>query len=195
MFGSSGMCIAMVVLAIMAYINTAVSRDVMAAMLFAYCAFFAIGWQGMSWLWAVELTPLSTRGPANALSTAANWLSNFIVVLCAPTMFMNLGYKVYIVYAVTNFVIVPVIYFLYPETGCRSLEEVDVLFHHASQTKLPWFTVVQVANKEPLWYGKDGETPFLYEQSEWHQRFARLSQDSEPTTSEGGYSNEKDQSV
>jgi len=191
MFGSSGMCLSMIILAIMKAINTRATNDAFTAFVFIYSAFFAIGWQGMSWLWAVELTPLSSRGPANAMATAANWLANFIVVLVTPVMFVNIGYGTYIVWACFNFAIVPIIYLFYPETGCRSLEEVDVLFHHASQTKMPWMTVVKVANNEPLWYGKDGETPFLYEQSEWHQRFARLSADSEPNSSETGYSGEK----
>jgi hypothetical protein len=39
----------------------------MSAFLYLYVAFFSIGWQGMGWLWAVELVPLSIRGPANAL--------------------------------------------------------------------------------------------------------------------------------
>ncbi len=61
-------------------------------------------------MWAVELVPLSIRGPANAMSTAANWLSNFIVVLCAPIMFSNITWKTYVVFAVTNFCFVPIIY-------------------------------------------------------------------------------------
>lgn len=80
-------------------------------------------------------------------------------------------YKTFIIFACFNAFIIPCIYFFFPETGCRSLEEVDVLFHHASQSGSPWTSVVNVAKKEPLWYGKDGETPFLYEQSDWHQHF------------------------
>jgi len=60
----------------------------------------SIGWQGESWLWAVELIPLSIRGPANALATAANWLANFIVVLTCPIMFTNITWKTYVTYAV-----------------------------------------------------------------------------------------------
>ena len=56
--------------------------------------------RSQSWLWAVELIPLSTRGPANALATAANWLANFIVVLCTPVMFGSITWRTYVVYAV-----------------------------------------------------------------------------------------------
>lgn len=91
MFGASGMCISLIILAIMGYLDTSNSHIVMAVFVFVYNTFFAIGWQGMSWLWAVELTPLKTRGPANALATSANWLANFIVVLITPIAFNNIG--------------------------------------------------------------------------------------------------------
>jgi len=121
MFGASAMCVCMIVLSVMAYIGTQSTHHVMAAILFLYLAFFSklshfphvfrhsliialsssgVGWQGMSWLWAVELIPLSTRGPANALATAANWLANFIVVLCTPVMFGSITWRTYVVYAV-----------------------------------------------------------------------------------------------
>lgn len=84
----------------------------------------------------------------------------------------------------TNAIIIPCIYFLYPETGFRSLEEVDVIFYQASLSPSPWLNVVKVAKNEPLWYGKDGEEPFNYEESDWHQRHVRFSEDTK--TSDGG---------
>lgn len=66
-FGASGMCGCMIVLCGMSYISSQASHHAMSAFLYLYVAFFSIGWQGMSWLWAVELIPLSIRGPANAL--------------------------------------------------------------------------------------------------------------------------------
>jgi sugar porter (SP) family MFS transporter len=189
MFGAIGMSISLIILAVMSYVDNRSTHIVMVVFIFVYNTFFAIGWQGMSWLWAVELTPLAIRGPTNAMSTAGNWLSNFIVVLIAPIAFHHIGYRTYIIFAAINAAIVPIIYLFYvshsevlfrfhqltlyqPETGCRCLEEVDVLFHQASQTSSPWMGVVKVANKEPLWYGKGGENTFSYEQSDWHQHLA-----------------------
>ena len=50
-------------------------------------------------------------------------------------------------------VILPVVYFFYPETANRSLEEMDIIFR---KTKSIW-TVVSIANKEPKRYGTHGE--------------------------------------
>lgn len=113
-------------------------------------------------MWAVEIIPLSIRGPANALATAANWLSNFIVVLVTPLIFTTQTYKTYIIFAVTNFCMVPTIYFLYPETGSRSLEEVDLLFRVANQSGSPWLGVVRTAEQEPRWFDKHGDPTDSY---------------------------------
>lgn len=91
--------------------------------------------------------------------------------------------RTYIIFAVTNAVIVPCVYFFYPETGFRSLEEVDVIFYQASLSPSPWLNVRKVAKNEPLWYGKDGEESFNYEESEWHRRRVRFSEDTK--TSDG----------
>lgn len=102
----------------------------------------------------------------------------------------------------SNFVIVPAIYFLYPETGFRSLEEVDVIFYNAGTQPKPWLNVVKIAANEPLWYGKGNEAdgdanPFVYEDSEWHKKHLRFSDevktsDGETTTLQGGGSTSPD---
>lgn len=48
-------------------------------LLFIFNTFFAIGWLGMTWLYPAEIVPLRIRAPANALSTSANWIFNFMV--------------------------------------------------------------------------------------------------------------------
>jgi hypothetical protein len=127
---------------------------------------FAIGWQGMSWMWAVELVPLSIRGPANAMSTAANWLANFIVVLVTPVLFTNITWRTYVTFAVTNLCFVPIIWLFYPETGARSLEEVDIVFRSASQRGNPWLSAVKAAKEEPKWFDKNGDPTDSYGGSE-----------------------------
>ncbi|KAF2267767.1 hypothetical protein CC78DRAFT_591201 [Lojkania enalia] len=176
MFGAAGMCLCMVLLTILVYfwrIHGVNGTEIAATVfLFGFPMFFAIGWQGMAWLYQVEIVPLRIRGPSNALSTSANWLFNFVVVLIAPIAFRNIGYRTYIIFACINFTIVPIIYFFYPETAYRSLEEVDVLFYLANESDgNPWLNVVKIAQREPLWFGRKGDIPFDYENSFWHQHF------------------------
>lgn len=82
LFGATGMCLCMVLLSILGYLwqdrRVAGTNIAQTVFLFAYLFFFAVGWQGMAWLYQVEVVPLRIRGPANALSTSANWLMNFV---------------------------------------------------------------------------------------------------------------------
>lgn len=93
MFGATGMCFSMVILCIMVYVDTRPSQIAGTFFVFVFVSFFAIGWQGMAWLYQVEIVPLKIRAPANALSTAANWLLNFVIVLITPIAFNNIGYR------------------------------------------------------------------------------------------------------
>ncbi|CAP85507.1 Pc20g01780 [Penicillium rubens Wisconsin 54-1255] len=151
LFGAVGMSISMVVLAISDSISsTGVAQTVF---LFVFNTFFAIGWLGMTWLYPAEIVPLKIRAPANALSTSSNWIWNFMVVMITPVAFENIGYKTYIIFAVINAAIVPVVYFFFPETTMRSLEEMDRIFRKTTSV----FNVVSLANTEPHMYGPNGE--------------------------------------
>lgn len=175
LFGTAGMLVCMIILTIMLRINSRASLDVGTAFIFVFCMCWAIGWQGMSWLYQVEIVPLRIRGPANALSTGANWLANFVVVLIAPIAFTTSTWKSYLIFVATNAVILPTIYFFYPETSLRCLEEIDYIFHTANSSPRPWLDVKKISANEPLWYGRDDEETYDYEASEWHQRHVRFS--------------------
>jgi hypothetical protein len=171
LFGAVGMSGSMVILSIMTYLsesNIGGSSPgiVSAVFLFVFNTFFAIGWLGMSWLYPAEIVPLRIRAPANGLSTSANWIFNFMVVMITPVAFNSIGYQTYIIFAVINAFIFPAVYLFYPETAYRSLEEIDNIF---IKTK-SWFGVVRVAKNEPLRYGKNGELLIDYENTEDHLR-------------------------
>ncbi|KAI7030721.1 hypothetical protein KC352_g47534, partial [Hortaea werneckii] len=104
-----------------------------AAFLFIFNSFFAIGWLGMTWLYPAEIVPLKIRAPTNALSTSANWIFNFMVVMITPVAFETIHHNTYTIFAVINGgLILPVTYFFFPETKQRSLEEMDEIFKKSS---------------------------------------------------------------
>jgi len=182
LFGAAGMSMSMVILTVMTYLSQnniggSAPGVVDAVFLFVFNTFFAIGWLGMTWLYPAEIVPLPIRGRANALSTSANWAFNFMVVMITPISFTSIGYKTYIIFAVINAFIFPVVYFFYPETAYRSLEEMDIIFR---KTK-GWFNVVSTARNEPRLYGKHGELLVDYENTEEHlQRQASATSHAKP---------------
>ncbi|KAH8710157.1 general substrate transporter [Phaeosphaeriaceae sp. PMI808] len=177
MFGASGMsgCMALITVTQYLWIMYGVSagRVLSTAFLFGFSIFFAIGWQGMAWLYQVEIVPLRIRGPAAALSTCGNWLLNFLVVFITPIAFNDIGYRTWIIFGATNLAIISLIYIFFPETAFRSLEEVDVIFFLADQAPgNSWLNAVRISLHEPLWFGRKGENKLIlnYANSSWHHR-------------------------
>jgi sugar porter (SP) family MFS transporter len=73
MFGAAGMSASMAILAgALSNINNSSLGLLATVFLFVFNSFFAIGWLGMTWLYPAEITPLSIRAPANAISTTAS---------------------------------------------------------------------------------------------------------------------------
>ncbi|CAE6529504.1 unnamed protein product [Rhizoctonia solani] len=130
-FGAIGQTITMVLLAVLGSIDRASTNILSAVLLFVFNSFFAVGWLGMTWLYPAEITPLRIRQPANALSTASNWAFNFMVVMVTGPSFQSIGYHTYTVFACLNAFIIPVVYFYFPETSGKSLEDMDVVFAQA----------------------------------------------------------------
>lgn len=128
LFGAVGQCITMILLAVLGSVRGTGAQVVSAVLLFVFNSFFAIGWLGMTWLYPAEIVGLEIRAPANALSTSSNWIFNFVVVMVTGPSFNNISWGTYIVFAALNAFIVPVVYFFFPETAGRSLEDMDVVF-------------------------------------------------------------------
>ncbi|KAL2855724.1 general substrate transporter [Aspergillus pseudodeflectus] len=157
LFGAAGMAISMAVLAgtnyRLVYLDDSRAGIGQAVFLFVFNTFFAIGWLGMTWLYPAEIVPLRIRAPTNALSTSANWIFNFMVVMITPVSFSNIGYQTYIIFAVINAAIFPTVYFFFPETRRRSLEEMDMIFKKSTNV----FNAVSISIKEPYRYDKHGQ--------------------------------------
>jgi len=103
--------------------------------LYFFIAFFGATWLPLPWLYPAELNSMAVRTEANAISTMTNWLSNFLVVQVLPTMTASIGAYTFLLFAIANCIFLPFIYFFYPETAGRTLEELDVLYAHSYLTK------------------------------------------------------------
>lgn len=66
----------------------------------------------------------------------------------------------------SNAFIVPIVYFFYPETAYRSLEEMDAIFVKTTSI----FNVVRVARDEPRRYDKNGRPLINYEDTDMAER-------------------------
>ncbi|KAF2709808.1 general substrate transporter [Pleomassaria siparia CBS 279.74] len=118
------------------------------AFFFLYYVFFGIGWQGVPWLYPTEINSMAMRTKGAALGTATNWIFNFMVVEITPPGIESLHWRFYIIWTVFNFAFIPTgnaltlpisyppsptdpshpVYFFYPETAGRTLEDLDRYF-------------------------------------------------------------------
>ncbi|TFK49307.1 general substrate transporter [Heliocybe sulcata] len=128
LIGTAGCCLMMALLAILGAINTSPAQIVSAVLLFGFNTFFALGWLGMGWLYPAEIVGIGIRAPANALSTASNWTFNFLVVMIVGPAFNSINWGTYLIFAALNFAALPIIYFFFPETAGRSLEDMDIVY-------------------------------------------------------------------
>lgn len=96
--------------------------------LFWYQMSYPFGFLGLTFLYSTEVAPPHLRAKISGISNCWTWLFNFVVVEVTPTGFATITYRYYIVYAAINFAIVLSVYFLFPETNGRSLEEMDEIF-------------------------------------------------------------------
>lgn len=143
MLGSAGMGTCMMLSAIFVGIGTKGLGYAAAVVLYIFQTFFTLGWQSNMWIYPSELLPLKLRLRGGALAVVSQWLWTFLVVEITPPMITNIGYKSYIVFAVINFVTVPIVYFCYPETCRLPLEAVDLLFADRDGKRPSIFRVVK----------------------------------------------------
>jgi hypothetical protein len=87
--------------------------------------------------------------------------------MITPPAFANLGYQTYIIFAVFNAALIPCVYFFFPETKGRSLEEMDVVFASAhaeglnpvkQSLKMPRLTGQDLDSQLVKYFGSQSDT-------------------------------------
>lgn len=58
-------------------------------------------------------------------------------------MITNIQWGTYLFFAIVNFCFLPLIYFTYPETARRSLEEIDIIFAKGFVENIPYVRAAQ----------------------------------------------------
>ena len=113
--------------------------------LFMFMFFFPLGFLGANFLYSAEIAPQELRIHLSAIGTSSHWLFNFVIAEVTPVAFATIGYRYYIVFACTGVAVVPMVYFLFPETNGRSLEEMDRIFSAPEH----WWQVTAAARRLP----------------------------------------------
>lgn len=145
LISASSMCISMAVLAGTSSSDKHGALVVAVLSLFWYQMSYPFGFLGLTFLYSTEVAPPHLRAKISGISNCFTWLFNFVVVEVTPTRFGSIGFRYYIVWAVINFSIVVTVFFLFPETNGRPLEEMDEIFMSSNNI----FDAARVAKSLP----------------------------------------------
>ncbi|EKG16012.1 General substrate transporter [Macrophomina phaseolina MS6] len=111
--------------------------------LFFYYAAFGCTWGMVPWVYQAEVNSLSMRATGAAAATSTNWLFGFVCTQFTPPAIQRIGYRFYIIFACFNLIFIPTVYFLYPETANRTLEDLDEYFDRDSGNG----TIIAIGNR------------------------------------------------
>lgn len=108
--------------------HKAAARGVIASCYLFVCS-YAFSWGIVVWAYCSEVWGDSaSRQRGAALSTASNWIFNFAIAMFTPVSFANINWRTYIIYAACCVAMLVQVFFFFPETKGKRLEEIDQLW-------------------------------------------------------------------
>ncbi|EXJ70207.1 uncharacterized protein A1O5_06275 [Cladophialophora psammophila CBS 110553] len=98
------------------------------AMMFVFGVFYSFGIDGPQFCYLTEIFPSHLRAKGVSLGVATFSLTNIIWLQAAPTAFANIGWKFYLCLVIPSFFLALIMWFCYPDTRGKPLEEIAAVF-------------------------------------------------------------------
>ncbi|EXV06046.1 MFS transporter [Metarhizium robertsii] len=98
------------------------------AFIFIYAMGYSLGLGPAAWVYSTEIFPTSVRARGLNFAASGGSIGSILVSQIWPVGNAKFGSGIYFFFMVVNFICVPVIWLLYPETKGRELEDMDSLF-------------------------------------------------------------------
>lgn len=89
---------------------------------------YALTLAPICWVYAAEVWSLETRAWGMGIAAIGNWLFNFAIGLFIPPAFQNIRWGLFVVFGVLCLLGATQFWLTYPETCCKTIEEIEVLF-------------------------------------------------------------------
>lgn len=99
---------------------------------------YALTLAPVCWIYAAEVWSLGTRATGMSMAALSNWVFNFALGMFTPPAFVNITWKVFIIFGVLCVTAAIYFFLTYPETCGKTLEEVEIMF--AEGAPMPWKT-------------------------------------------------------
>lgn len=125
--GSVLMGIPLLIIAYSLYLDNSYTANTVVVCVIVFNASFGLSWGPIPWMMN-EVLPNSVRSKGAALSTATNWLFNFLVGELTPILLDVIKWKTYLIPAVSCILSFFCVHLLFPETKGLSLEDMGSVF-------------------------------------------------------------------
>lgn len=99
---------------------------------------YALTLAPVCWIYAAEVWSLGTRATGMSLAALSNWIFNFALGLFTPPAFVNIQWRIFIIFGVLCVAAAGWFWVFYPETCGKTLEEVEIMF--SPEGPRPWKT-------------------------------------------------------
>ncbi|KAK7204911.1 general substrate transporter [Myxozyma melibiosi] len=98
------------------------------AFIFLFTAIYSLGYNSIHYIYVPEIMNQEVRAKGTAVAVCCNVIVNIIFNQISPIGFANIGFKYYGVFIALNCVGAIIVYFYFPETKGKSLEEINEIF-------------------------------------------------------------------
>ncbi len=123
LIGSIGTAICMAGVAAIFFTNT--HQDMLLYLLIAYIAFFAVSQGAVIWVYIAEVFPTRVRSKGQSLGSGSHWVMNALIALIFPLLAKSSGGIPFAFFAAMMLLQFAVVFFIYPETKGRTLEQLQ----------------------------------------------------------------------
>ncbi|GJN71848.1 ascus development protein 3 [Purpureocillium lilacinum] len=149
--------------------------------IFIYAMGYSLGLGPAAWVYSSEIFPTSVRARGLNFAASGGSIGSIIVAQVWPVGLAHLGSGIYFFFMAVNFICVPVIWLLYPETKGRALEDMDSLFGKATDSQFHSSAYLQLDGAETgdEWAEDDAGREESPPGQEHEQRHARDSTEQE----------------
>ena len=103
-------------------------QKVAIAMIFIFVFFYGLFIDAASFIYSSEIYPTNIRSRGVAMATATYFIGCITYVTPGATAIATIGWRYFLVFVCLTAVTVMVVYFWYPETKGKSLEELAEVF-------------------------------------------------------------------
>lgn len=131
MWGAVFMAVPLLVIAFSLCVNNEYTPQVVVVCVVVFNAAFGASWGPIPWMMN-EVIPNSVRSKGAAMSTATNWLFNFVVGEMTPILLDSIQWKTYLIPALSCVLSFFCVHLLFPETKGLTLEDMGSVFDDSS---------------------------------------------------------------